>query len=152
MKINGQIRINGSLEFTGKGNDTTINYSGRGAILATGDVTIDTSLLTCNNGNPANTALSFPANNCIGIMTKSNMTVGSNAQLDIMGAFYAQGTISTSKQTNVMGTFVANYFDMGTNVPRIYQVPVLGGLIPFGMIGNFPIMFVSRVSWRELGI
>lgn len=151
LRINGQIRINGSLVFTGQGNQDTIHYSGRGAILATGDVTIDTNLLTCNNGNPASTALSFPENNCLGIMTKANMMVGGSSQLDIMGAFYAQGTITTQRQTRVMGTFVANYFNMGSNVPRIFQVPVLGGLIPLGMVGDYPIGVVSRVSWRELG-
>jgi hypothetical protein len=38
----GQIRINGDLTFTVKGNDTTINYSGA-AHSAYGNVTIDTT-------------------------------------------------------------------------------------------------------------
>ncbi|NLV41639.1 MAG: hypothetical protein GXY15_10485 [Candidatus Hydrogenedentes bacterium] len=150
LKINGQIRINGDLEFTGKGNDTTINYSGRGAILTYGDVTIDTNLLTCNNGNPADTALSYPVRNVLGVMCSQDMMVGSKAQLDIMGAFYAEGQIKTMKQTNVIGTFVSNYFDMGSQVPNIYQVPELSRNLPYGMIGNYPIMDLSMVSWREL--
>lgn len=150
MKINGQIRINGDLEFTGKGNDTTIHYSGRGAILTYGNVTIDTNLLTCNNGNPAATALSFPERNVLGIMTPQDMLVGSKAQLSIMGAFYAEGRITSMKQTTVIGTFVSNYFDMGAQVPDIYQVPELSRNLPYGMIGNYPIMDLSMVSWREL--
>jgi hypothetical protein len=152
MKMNGQIRINGNLSFTGQGGDRTVNYSGRAALLVYGDVSIDTNLVSCNNGNPTNTANSFPVNNIIGIMSSQNMVVGSTAQLNIMGAFYAQNQIRSEKQTNVMGTFVSNYFDMGTNVPNIYQVPALADNLPLGMIGNYPILAISQVSWRELGI
>jgi len=150
LRMNGQIRIDGKLLFKGQGNDRTINYSGRAAFLATGDVQIDTDLVSCNNGNPASTAGSFPVNNIIGIMTKENMIVGSTAQCEIMGAFYAEKKIATSKQTHVMGTFVSNYFDMGTNVPNIYQVPSLADNLPLGMVGNYPILSLSQVSWREL--
>jgi len=150
LRVNGQLRINGTVTFMGQGGDRTIYYSGRAAILAYGNVTIDSDLLTCNGGNPANTANSFPVNNILGIMTAQNMVVGSTAQCDIMGAFYAQNTIQSLKQTDVMGTFVANYFDMGSQVPNIYQVPTLADNLPLGMIGNYPIMALSRVSWREL--
>lgn len=152
MKVNGQIRINGNLSFTGLGGDRTVNYSGRAALIVYGDVSIDANLITCNNGVKTDTANSFPVNNILGIMASNNMTVGSTAQLDIMGAFYAQNKIVSAKQTNVMGTFVSNYFDMGTNVPNIYQVPSLADHLPVGMIGNYPILAISQVSWRELGI
>ena len=152
MKVNGQVRINGNLSFAGQGNDRVVNYSGRAALLVYGDVSIDANLITCNNGVKTNTANSFPVNNIIGIMASNNMVVGSSAQLDIMGAFYAQNKITSAKQTNVMGTFVSNYFDMGTNVPNIYQVPALADNLPLGMIGNYPILAISQVSWRELGI
>jgi len=152
LEINGQIRINGNLSFTGKGNQKTINYTGRAAFLVYGDVAIDTSLISCNNGDPNDIADSFPVNNIIGIMASEDMIVGSTSQLDIMGAFYAQNKIQSSKQTNVMGTFVSNYFDMGTNVPNIYQVPALADNLPLGMIGNYPILAISQVAWRELGL
>ncbi len=152
MKVNGQVRINGNLSFAGQGGDRVVNYSGRAALLVYGDVSIDANLITCNNGDKTNTANSFPVNNIIGIMASNNMVVGSSAQLDIMGAFYAQNKITSAKQTNVMGTFVSNYFDMGTNVPNIYQVPALADNLPLGMIGNYPILAISQVSWRELGI
>jgi len=151
MEINGQIAVNGNLTFTrGGGNDKTIYYTGRGAILVTGSATLDTDLLTVNsNGTTAN---SFPVNNCFGIMAAGNLTVGSLSQLTIMGAFYAQGTVKSTKQTNVAGTFVGGYFDMGTNVPHIYQVPTLADNLPRGMIGAYPILAFERVSWRELGL
>jgi len=88
----------------------------------------------------------------IGIMAEDTMTVGSNAQLKLMGAFYAQNEVRSSKQTITTGTFVANYFNMGTNVPEIYQVPDLADNLPRGMIGAYPILQFSEVSWREIGV
>lgn len=152
LKINGQIRINGNLTFTGQGNDRTINYSGRAAILVYGDITIDSDLVTCNNGNPNNFQNSFPINNIIGLMSSQNMYIGNTSQCDIMGAFYAQNMIKISKQTDVMGTIVSNYFDMGSQVPNIYQVPALADNLPYGMIANYPIRTLQQVGWRELGL
>lgn len=149
MEIHGHLHINGDLSFKGQGGDTTISYTGKGAILVTGNATVDVNLLTINADGTA--AQSFPAN-CLGIMTRGNLTVGSTAQLKLMGAFYAQGMVRSSKQTTTMGTLVGNYFDMGTNVPDIYQVPTLADNLPDGMIGNYPIMFLDIESWRELGI
>ncbi len=152
LTMNGQIRINGDLTFTGQGNQRTIHYSGRAALLVDGNVDIDANLITCNNGNPGNVADSFPVHNIMGIMATQDMMVGASAQLSIMGAFYAQGTIQTQKQSNILGTFVANYFDMGTNVPSIFQVPALADNLPYGMIGNFPIVVLQQAAWREMGI
>jgi hypothetical protein len=151
MEVNGQIEVNGSLNITrGGGVDKTIHYSGRAALLVNGDVTLDTDLLTVNaDGTTAN---SFPQNNILGIMASQNMTVGSLSQLSLMGAFYAQQQINCSKQSTVMGTFVSNYFNMGTNVPSIFQVPDLADNLPLGMIGAYPILVFSKVSWRELGV
>lgn len=150
MEIHGQIQIDGNLTITrGGGSDKTINYTGRAALLVKGDVTLDTDLLAQNaNGTTAN---SFPVNNILGIMAENNMTVGSLSQLKLMGAFYAQGTVQSTKQTITVGSFVANYFDMGTNVPEIYQVPDLAENLPLGMIGAYPILVYSQQSWRELG-
>ncbi len=152
LRMNGQIRVNGDLSFTGQGNDRTIHYTGRAAFLAYGDVNIDANLLACNNGNPTNIVNSFPQNNIIGVMASQNMMVGGSAQLNIMGAFYAQGTVSSQRQSNILGSFVANYFDMGTNVPSIFQVPTMADNLPYGMIGNYPLLSMSQVSWREIGI
>lgn len=150
LEINGQIQIDGNLIFTGQGNDQSINYTGRGALLVNGDVTIAADLLAINaNGTTAN---SFPVANCLGIMCSNNMAVGTTSQLKIMGAFYAQNQIKSEKQTVVLGTFVSNYFDMGKNVPDIYQVPALADNLPYGMIGAYPLLILQQVSWRELGV
>ncbi|MCP4639893.1 MAG: hypothetical protein GY851_05650 [bacterium] len=149
LEINGQIEIDGEFKIAvgkkGKSNPE-IYYTGRAAILAHDDVTIDTSLFTCNNGDPNDYVNSFPANNCLGVMTATDMVVGESSQLDLMGAFYAQQSITSSKQTVVMGTFVAEWFDMGSQVPDIFQVPELtdvrivkgedNGFAPSGQVGK----------------
>ena len=156
LEINGQIEIDGDLEFTGspgQGSGTATYYTGRGAILVSGDVTLDGDLVPCNNGDPDDYVRSFPENNCLGLMAGNDMFVGDRvSQMDIMGAFYAQNRIVSAKQTRVMGTFVAEYFDMGNQVPDIYQVPALADNLPLGMVGNFPIMCLGQVSWRESGV
>ena len=155
LKMNGQLRINGTLSFSGGGNADTINYSGHCAILTTGDVNIDVSLISCNNGVPGNYAASFPVNNCLGLMTKANMNLGTGSgasQLDVMGAFYAANTITSAKQTNVMGSFVSSLFNITKNVPNIYQVPDMADNLPLGMIGNYTITALLQVSWREMGL
>lgn len=150
MEINGQITINGNLHIDrGRGNQRTINYTGKAAILVYGDVTLDVNLLAQNADGTTDNA--YP-NNVFGIMASNDMTVGSNAQLTLMGAFYAQNTLRTLRQTTVIGTFVSNYFDLGTNVPSIYQVPSLADNLPLGMIGAYPILVFDQVSWREIGI
>ncbi len=67
----------------------------------------------------------------------------------MIGAFYAQGTIRSAKQNQIAGTFVATYYDMGTNVPNIYQVPALKNNLPPGMPGGDPILVIKRQTWRE---
>ncbi len=150
LEVNGQIEVNGNFSMSGQGQNDTIYYSGRTALLVNGNVTLDTNLLSCNNGDPNNYANSFPEANVFGIMAEGDITMGSSSQLELMGAFYAQGVIESTKQTRVMGTFVANQFNMGNQVPDIYQVPELANNLPLGMAGNFPILVFTPISWREL--
>ncbi len=147
LEISGPILINGNLSLDGQGNDTTIHYTGRAAWLVRGNVDLGVNLYAMNADG--STELSFPYN-ILGIMAEGDMMVGENSQLDLMGAFYSEQTTTTQKQSTILGTFVASYFDMGTNVPRIYQVPTLADNLPEGMIGAYPIRNMSQVSWREL--
>ena len=144
MRINGQITIDGNLSIS----TSTLNYTGKAAILVKGDIDLESNLYTQNeNGTTAN---SFPYSACLGLMATNNMNVGMTSQLEIMGAFYAQNTITSAKQTNVMGTYVSNYFNIQKNVPSIYQVKDLPANLPDGMIGKNPIFVMSRLSWREI--
>ena len=148
LSIDGIVYIDGGdLNITGK-ND--VIYTGRGSIYVTGNVAVDTNLVT-----PAG-QVNFPYNpstgqeNIIGIMTPGNILLGTSAQLDIMGLFYAGETVTTNKQTDIVGTLVANSFDMTGQVPNIFQVPATVNYLPPGMIGSTSGWQMTVVSWQVL--
>lgn len=143
MTISGIVYIDngGSLNMNTSGSDKTITYTGSGSILVEGDVQINVNLVT--NGNN-----SFPIN-ILGIMTPN--AIGFNeANIDVMGLFYAEDQVIAQKQTDIIGTIVSNYFDMGTNVPSIYQVPDTINYLPAGMIGQGTNWIMKTVSWQKL--
>jgi hypothetical protein len=77
-------------------------------------------------------------------------TIGFNeAQINVMGLFYAEDTVTVAKQTDIMGTIVSNYFDMGTNVPAIYQVPATMTNLPPGLIGTEGAYSMKVVAWMR---
>jgi type II secretory pathway pseudopilin PulG len=140
LKIAGKIYIDGGgINFDDRRN--TINYTGSGTVLATGDCLIDANLVTPTNN-------SFP-DNILGIMTPGNITIGTNSQLDVMGLFYAENKIVIQKQTDLVGTIVSNYFDIGSQVPNIFQVPETVNHMPPGMIGQDGHWFMRIVSWKQ---
>lgn len=131
----------GSFNISTDGNEKTITYTGSGVVLAEGNVQINANLVT--NGNS-----SFP-NNILGIMTPN--TIGFNeANIDVMGLFYAENTVRVEKQTDLVGTIVSNYFDMGTNVPSVYQVPEVINHLPGGIIGQQGSWVMKTISWQKL--
>src|SRR3989338_3345240 len=149
---NGSITMNGSGSMTVSGivyvegggvnmSGSGINYTGQGSLFSTGDVNINTNLLTPGNN-------SFP-NNIIGVMTPGTITFDT-AQIDVMGMFYGETKIKASKQTDVVGSFVSNFFDMGTNVPAIFQVPDAVNHLPPGLIRQNSTLSMRVVSWRKI--
>ncbi len=142
LTVNGIVRVTGNLQL---GSKDTVTFAGKGTLYATGNVNIDGNFI------PA-TGLVFPNTTTIGIMAAQNINLATgngSSQLTLCGAFYAQDTIKSAKQNNVAGTFVANYFDMGTNVPSIYQVPSLTSHMPPGLPGNKNYYSIQLKSWRE---
>ncbi|MCA9408899.1 MAG: hypothetical protein KC733_09425, partial [Candidatus Omnitrophica bacterium] len=140
MTVSGIVYIDGGeFNLLKNGSDKTITYTGTGSIVATGDVHVNVNLVT-------NGANSFP-NNIVGIMTPQNMDFN-EANIDVMGVFYAENTISVQKQTDILGTIVSDYFDMGTNVPSIFQVPDTANNLPPGMIGSNALWYMV-VAWLK---
>ena len=84
----------------------------------------------------------------MGIMTPNNIDMN-EAGIDVMGLFYGETEVTVQKQTDIMGTIVSNYFDMGTNVPSIYQVPEVVNNLPTGMIGTSS-TFYMVVVWQKI--
>jgi hypothetical protein len=137
------VKVNGSLALDMDNAD--LRYQGKGTMYATQDIYVGSNLL------PA-AGLQFPTQTVLGLVAGRNMGLATGAgdsQLSLAGAFYAQGTIVSKKQNQILGTFVANYFDMGTNVPNIYQVPALRKNLPPGMPGDQPYVTLKIKSWRS---
>ncbi|MFH1045694.1 MAG: hypothetical protein V1727_01880 [Candidatus Omnitrophota bacterium] len=142
LAISGIVYVDGgNLNFQKQGAAKTINYTGRGSLFTTGSVNITCSLYTQGNN-------SFPSN-VMGVMTPNNISF-SEANIDVMGLFYAENTITSTKQTDVVGAFIGNYFDMGSQVPSIFQVPSVIDNLPPGMINRDPVWVSNIVLWRKL--
>jgi hypothetical protein len=76
-------------------------------------------------------------------------TGGGDSQLNMIGAFYAEDEIISGKQNEIAGSFVSNYFNMGSQVPKLYQVPSLATNLPPGMIGGENVYKMVTINWRE---
>ena len=66
--------------------------------------------------------------------------------IQVMAAMYAENKTSIKKQSRIAGAVVSTYFDLGTNVPRIFQAPNLSSNLPPGMPGANPMLFVTQVQ------
>ncbi len=130
LNITGVVKVAGNLQIGAKNSD--IAYTGNGTIYSTGSINVDGNVL------PAAGKV-FPTTARLGMIAAQdlNLSTGNgSSQLSMAGAFYAQGTITSAKQNQIAGTFVASYFNMGTNVPKIYQVPSLVNNMPPAMPGD----------------
>jgi hypothetical protein len=95
----------------------------------------------------------FPSDDVIGIISANDLAIGTDAQLTIMGAFFAQNKITNAKQNQLAGAMVSNYFSI-KNVPDLFQVPSLVENLPPGMPGSgttksYTYQIVPG-TWREL--
>lgn len=140
VTIQGMVYVDGEVNIGSTSGNTSMTYSGKGSILCTGDINITDDFLTVG-------AESFPAN-AMGFMTTQDI-VFSTSQLDVAGLFFAEGKIVSTKQTNVAGSFVSNYFDMGSQVPAIYYVPFGAAALPPGLIKGDALYMAEVVAWQR---
>lgn len=143
LTIAGIVRISGNLDLSA--NDATVNYSGKGTLFTQGSIYVHGHVMPVTM---------FPTTDSIGCIARQNIDFATGAgesHLRATGAWYAQGTITSAKQSEFAGTYVANYFDMGNQVPGIFQVPTLAQNLPPGMPGgNITIYTAQILSWRHL--
>ena len=132
----------------GKKGDS-IEYVGTGTIVSKEDISIHSDLLAKNT---------FPVNasgegNALGLIAYNDINLATgpgDSQLKMMGAFFAQNQITSAKQNQIAGTFVSDNFNMGINVPKIFQVPGLENNLPPGMPGA-AITYTMHISnWHEV--
>lgn len=149
IKVTGQIKLGGT---TGTTRITTINYTGSGTLY---------SAYSNPGGNPSIEIHSnilpvgiFPTLDRIGFVAQDRIEIatgGGDSNLRLTGAFFGENKVVLQKQTQIAGSLVSNYFDMGNQVPALYQVPELGRNMPPGMPGSdLRIIFVKTLSWKEL--
>jgi hypothetical protein len=144
LTLSGVFKVNGNLDLAKK--NAFIYYNGKGTLWATGNVVIHDCVF------PA-TASSFPTTNAIGVIAGNDIEICTGAgesAARLAGAFYAVNRIISAKQTQTAGTWVSNYFDLGSQVPSVYQVPSLHKNLPPGMPGGDPYFFIKTVYWKEI--
>ncbi|MBU1208123.1 MAG: pilus assembly PilX N-terminal domain-containing protein [Proteobacteria bacterium] len=140
LTISGLLKVVGKIDLANKNNPVT--YNGKGTLYSTQSVYIHDNLLPSSG---------FPATNAMGLIATQDIEIATGAgesHLKAAGAFYAEGKIVSGKQNEILGTFVSNYFDMGSQVPSIYQVPSLARNLPPFMPGGNPSYVVTVKSWR----
>ncbi len=142
LTVRGIVVVEGDVNFNKAGSDKTILYQGKGALVSATSVGINCNLLTSSYST-------YPTVDILGVMA-ANLINFNSAGINVMGVFYAENQIISQKQTSVAGTFFSNYFDMGQNVPSIYQVPDVVRHLPAGMIGDIRVWTVKRITWGEI--
>jgi hypothetical protein len=150
LQVSGIVYVTGTISVdAGQGTDRHIPviYDGQGTLVS--EQSIDLSTHVLSNG-------SFPADDVLGFIAHDDINIGAgpgDAQLDIMGAFFAQDMINNNKQNQLAGAMVSNYF-MIDNVPDLFHVPALVDHLPPGMPGGETIdvytYSIVSGSWREL--
>jgi hypothetical protein len=143
LQINGICRVDGDLMIGRNGATLRVQYSGTGTIYATNDIDFRWDLMPV--GGYLN-ALDVPMNN-IGLIADSDVniaTAGGATWLKLMAAVYAEDTITIAKQTRIAGSLVGKSFNLGNNVPQVWQVPKLAVNLPPGMPGGDPLMYAQR--------
>ena len=143
LRIEGIVVVEGDVNFNKSGNEKMIEYDGKGVLCSAKSVGVNCNLIT-------RSLSTYPTVDLLGVMAADAVTFNS-AQINVMGVFYGENRIVSQKQTSVTGTFFSNYFDMGQNVPSIFQVPETVRNLPDGMIGDFRVWSVKRMTWAEIG-
>ncbi len=97
----------------------------------------------------------FPTTDALGLIADGDIelaTGGGDSQFKMIGAFYAEGEIESAKQNEIAGAFVSNYFNLGSQVPKIYQVPALANNLPSGLtgLGGSPNYLITTTNWQEV--
>lgn len=141
LTISGLVKVTGDIDLAKK--NKAVTYKGKGTLYSTGKISIHDNVL------PSAADGGFPTN-AIGLIATQDIEITGDSHLKAAGAFYAQNKIKSSKQNEILGTFVANYFDMGSQVPKIYQVPALATNLPPGMPGSQGYYVVTVISWKEV--
>jgi hypothetical protein len=150
LQISGIVYVTGNIDIqSGQGtyNHTPVIFDGKGTMVSERDITISTHVLSQGT---------FPTDDVLGFISADDIGIGTgsgDAQLYIMGAFFAADQVTNQKQNQLAGAMVSNYFQID-NVPDLFHVPSLVDHLPPGMPGSETIdIYTYKVvpgTWREL--
>jgi len=159
LTISGIISLEAASLDLGKAHET-IEYSGKGMIVVArrdsinpesivGEIRVHGDFLVAEGEYIEEGSGGFP-NNVLGLVTGDLHIAGPGEDhLVATGAFFAENAIHSSFQNEIAGTFVSNFFDIASHVPRIYQVPKLATNVPEGMPGGPPVWALITSEWSE---
>ncbi len=91
----------------------------------------------------------YPTGDTLGLLAKDRIVMA-RASKRVAAAVFAENQVSITKQYQVVGAIVTRFFDLGAQVPRVYQMPNLVKYLPPGMPGGQAFNFVKILSWREI--
>ena len=150
LQISGIVYVTGDIDIEsgqGTATHTPVIFDGKGTLVSEQDINVSTHVLS-NGTFPTDDVLGFIAYDDVGIGTGQG-----DAQLNIMGAFFAGDQITNKKQNQFAGAMVSNYFQLD-NVPDLFHVPSIVDNLPPGMPGSETIdIYTYKVvngTWREL--
>jgi hypothetical protein len=91
----------------------------------------------------------YPTFDTLGLLAKDRIVMARSSKR-VAAAVFAENQVSITKQYQVVGAVVTRFFDLGAQVPRLYQMPNLVKYLPPGMPGGQAFNFVKILSWREI--
>ncbi len=150
LTISGIVRVNSDLDIATK--NVGVEYDGIGTLYAVGDVRIHGHLMPKHNYLQTLT----PNYDNLGIISDQNLDIsagGGETWVKVMAAMYAEEKTTIKKQSRIAGAVVTRWFDMGNNVPRIFQAANLSKNLPPGMPGGDPMLFVTGAdvtNWYQV--
>lgn len=94
---------------------------------------------------------SYPSNAALGFISKGDFEIGASPSSNVMGLFYAQNRIKVLKNTNIAGIIMTEQFDIGDQVPSIFQPPELSANAPSGFeIFKSGDIIIIPGGWRRV--
>ncbi len=141
LYVKGLVSFSGDLKL-GSGSET-LRFSGRGTLYSRGSIAVDCNFYPTDAGR-------FPSTAAVGLIASEDVTLGGTGGGHwLTGAIYAQNTARCTMQYNLVGSLVSKYYDLGSQVPNIFQVPSLSDSMPPGMPGDFTYSITKVLSWRN---
>jgi hypothetical protein len=148
---NGMFTVEGDVSFGENGMD--IRYEGEATFYAAGNGSDGSGNMYFHSNFLPSGTNNFTAEGYVfGFMAKNDLEIATgpgDSQLSLAGVYYAQGQITSAKQNEILGAFASRYFDMGTNVPKIYQIPNLANNLSPGLIGSDPVWVTTGFDERH---